>query len=199
MARPLLQTAPMARHVHGVYAPAGDAAYATPNGEVVHVPQDFAFADTVVALDDEIPMAPVSHPPASLPSPPSRPPASYDYPAHDLTVQPQMHAMQAVGTGYSQPPVGPHPGTDPGLVTTMRGAIQRAKYTIDSSRGEMKELWHATHAPEAVEEPDPVVRLARRLRTFWSFFEWEKDDVVRAAWIGLAVFVIVVCGAYALK
>jgi hypothetical protein len=203
-----------------VYAPAGDAAYATPNGEIVHVPQDFAFADTVVALDDELP-AP-SRPPASIPAPPSRPPHSRPptsyreqhtrqhelaelHAQQQLHQQMQMQQMQAYGSAsqgpISRPP--PHPmGADPGLVTSVRGAFQRAKYTIDSSRGEIKELWSATETSDAAmsgDEKDPLVRLARRVRTFWGFFEWDKDDVARAAWIGLAVFVIAVCTAFVIR
>jgi len=201
-----------------VYAPAGDAAYATPNGEIVHVPQDFAFADTVVALEEEIPTSPVSRPPLSIPAPPSRPPlsrppvsrppASYGEQTrqHELAdlhaqQQMQMQQMQAYGPA-SRPPPAHLMGADPGLVTSVRGAFQRAKYTIDSSRGEMKELWSATETGDPAmtsDEKDPIVRLARRVRTFWSFFEWDKDDVARAAWIGLAVFVIVVSAAFVLR
>jgi hypothetical protein len=202
-----------------VYAPAGDAAYATPNGEIVHVPQDFAFADTVVALEEEIPTTPVSQrPPPSIPPPPSarppmsRPPASYgdqhtrQHELADLHAQQQLHMQQQLQMQQmqqmqmpgpiSQPPLSarsyPPPSFEPGIA----GALQRAKHTINSSRGEMQELWSAT---DASEEKDPLVRLARRVKTFWGFFEWDKDDVARAAWIGLAVFVIVVCAAFVLR
>lgn len=216
----------MTRHVHGVYAPAGDAAYATPDGEIVQVPKDFAFADTVVALDEEIPTSPLSQrPPPSIPPPPSRPPMSRppmsrppgsyreqhtrQHELAELHAQQQMQQMQQ-GSAYShvphalppmhalgsypppsQPPL-PPPSFEPGLA----GALQRAKHTINSSRGEMQELWSATGASD---EKDPLVRLARRVKTFWGFFEWDKDDVARAAWIGLAVFVIVVCAAFVLR
>lgn len=199
----------MTRHVRGGYAPAGDAGYATPKGEIVQVPQDFAFADTVVAGDDDLPLPPPSHPPPSHrpshPPPSARPPASY----RDQTRQHDLHAMQMQQLQMQQmqamaDPYGPssRPPPDAGLVTSVRGAFQRAKHTIDSSRGEMKELWSATETTDPAQtgdDNDPVVRLARRVRTFWSFFEWDKDDVARAAWIGLAVFVIVVCGAFALR
>ncbi|MFO0736112.1 MAG: hypothetical protein U0270_09540 [Labilithrix sp.] len=219
----------MTRHVHGVYAPAGEAGYATPNGEIVQVPKDFAFADTVVALDEELPVP--SRPPPSIPPPPSvrppnsRPPASYREQhtrQHEMAAlhaqqvqhmqmqqmqmqQMQMHVQGSISGPISRPPPSyPHgqPQGEEGLVTSVRGAFQRAKHTIDSSRGEMKELWSATETTDPVrnrDEKDPVVRLARRIATLWNFFEWDKDDVARAAWIGLAVFVIVVCGAFALR
>lgn len=214
----------MTRHVHGVYAPAGDAAYATPDGEIVHVPQDFAFADTVVALDEEIPTAPLSQrPPPSIPSPPSRPPpmsrppGSYreqhtrQHELAELHAQQQMQMqqmqqmqMQANSGPYSRPPHsqpplsqhGPNSYPPPSFEPGLAGTLQRAKHTINSSRGEMQELWSAT---EVSDEKDPLVRLARRVKTFWGFFEWDKDDVARAAWIGLAVFVIVVCAAFVLR
>jgi hypothetical protein len=211
-----------------VYAPAGDAAYATPNGEIVHVPEDFAFADTVVARDEELP-AP-SRPPQSIPAPPSRPPhsrpprsyreqreqhtrqhelaelhAQQQLQMQQMQMQ-QMQQMQAYAPAsqgpISRPPPSYPAGSDPGLVTSVRGAFQRAKFTIDSSRGEMKELWSATETSDHAmngDEKDPLVRLARRVRTFWGFFEWDKDDVARAAWIGLAVFVIVVCAAFVVR
>lgn len=196
----------MSRHVHGVYAPAGDAAYATPEGEILHVPQDFAFADTVVALDEELPVPsqrppvsqhPHSQPPPSDPSwggpmsmtraqPLSQHPPPYAHPSQP----PHAYPMQAGGPHE----LGPQ-GHDAGLVTSVRGAFQRTKHTIDSSRAEMKELWSATDdradpTMAVKEDDDPVVRLARRIKTFWSFFEWDRDDVMRATWIGIAVFAL---------
>lgn len=185
----------MSRHVHGVYAPAGDAAYATPEGEILHVPQDFAFADTVVALDEELPV-PSQRPPVSQhPPPPSDPqwggPMNMTR-AQPISQHPPPYDPYAPQHGYPVPP--PQPGHDPGLVTSVRGAFQRTKYTLDSSRAEMKELWSATDdrtdPTMTVKEDDPVVRLARRIKTFWSFFEWDRSDVERAAWIGIAVFAI---------
>lgn len=60
----------MSRLVREVRPPAGDddgeSAYATPDGEIVRVPQDFAFADTIVALEEEIPTVPLSQRPPPL-------------------------------------------------------------------------------------------------------------------------------------
>jgi hypothetical protein len=78
------------------------------------------------------------------------------------------------------PPAAPH---DPGLVTKMRFAWARMRHGVKESRAEMTLLWTAT---AAIEEKTPS--LGRRLRTLLSFFEWDRADVLRAAWIGLAVF-----------
>lgn len=213
----------MARHVHGVYEPAGDAAYARPDGEIVQDSPDFAFADTVIATEDDLPppsMPPSMQRPLSVPPPrssgrasASRPPPSYreqHTQQHDLA---QLHAQQqqqlmmqhpahfqGPGPGSVPPPSFAPQGQDPGLVTSVRGAFRRAKTTIDSSRGEMQELWSATESADPVvhHEPDPLVRLGRRIRTFWNFFEWDKEDVQRAAWIGVTVFIIVVCAVFVL-
>jgi hypothetical protein len=66
----------------------------------------------------------------------------------------------------------------------------------------MGDLWRATASLEEshdargaiVYDGDPFARAAtvgRRVRTLFSFFEWDRADLLRAAWIGLAVFVVV--------
>jgi hypothetical protein len=191
----------MSRHgySHGVFVP--DEAQ-----------RDFAFADTVVALDEDL--APLSQPPASM-RPHSQPPPSMRSGPPSQPPPPSMRPPQ------SQPPADPWayhsqpgsvppqmqsqmmaqmPGHQPGLVTSVRGAYQR-------STTEMKVLWTATEDASdprlAPSEEDPFVRLAghlSRMRTLWSFFEWDREDVMRAAWIGVAVFVVVATvGAFALQ
>src|ERR1700710_3131822 len=102
----------MSRLVHELYAPtaSGGATYATPEGGIVQVPQDFAFADTVVAMDDEIPTAPLSNSPLSQP-PISGPPGSmhgedpWGYETADAGRwgSPQMQYMHARQTALTGP------------------------------------------------------------------------------------------------
>ena len=214
LARSLLQRRPMSRLVHELYAPAhgGDAAYTTPTGDIVQVPSDFAFADTIIATDDDFPTAPTAplmgNPLSQPPRSSRRRPADMDEHgrAPRFTTHPTTgFTRQTALTGPPPPPSSVPPNA--GIVTTARHAYKRAKTEIDSSRHEMQALWSATqdHA-EAIRlanEEDPFVRLAghlRRVRALWSFFEWDRADLMRATWIGVAVFVIVATvGAFALQ
>lgn len=131
------------------------------------VAEDFAFADTVVALDDVVPPASgilVAGQPLAVP----------------LTYMPQDVPVVAA------PPAGPW---------------ERLRHGALAAWEELKQLWSATACLEEVHDangavirdPDPFVRAAtvgRRVRRLFSFFEWDRADVLRAAWIGLAVFVL---------
>ena len=66
----------------------------------------------------------------------------------------------------------------------LRLAWARMEHGVKSSREEMNLLWDATA------ETDARAPVGRRLRTFFSFFEWQRDDVLRAAWIGFAMLVL---------
>lgn len=66
----------------------------------------------------------------------------------------------------------------------LRLAWARMEDGVKSSREEMNLLWDATA------ETDARAPVGRRLRTFFSFFEWQRDDVLRAAWIGFAMLVV---------
>jgi len=153
---------------------------------------DFAFADTVVAgdLDEAIP-------PSGMVIQNER------GLARCLTVAPLVNHVLP-GT-YSVR------GREDGLARRLRTAWARMRRGLQASSAEMKDLWSATasleHAQGAqgaiVHDEDPLARAAivgRRVRTFLSFFEWDRADLLRAAWIGLVVFVVVATvGAFALQ
>ncbi|MBN9168183.1 MAG: hypothetical protein BGO98_39095 [Myxococcales bacterium 68-20] len=146
--------------------------------------QDFAFADTVVAgdLDEAIP------------------------PSGIMISNPAGHA-QCLMTPLAYGP----PAPPPGIATRVQLAWARLRDGLKTSRAEMNALWSATACLEhvhdgqgaIVHEEDPLARAAtvgRRVRTFFSFFEWDRADLLRAAWIGLVVFVIAAtAGAFALE
>lgn len=130
------------------------------------VVDDFAFADTVVALGDIPPASGVivAGPPVVVP----------------LTYVPQEAAV------VKTPPAGPW---------------GRVRHGALAACNELKQLWNATAWLEemhdahgaVIRDPDPFVRAAtvgRRVRRLLSFFEWDQADVLRATWIGLAVFVL---------
>ena len=153
---------------------------------------DFAFADTVVATDlDE------AIPPSGLVI---NNEAGH---AHCVTLTHQAPEAYAAPMPYLVPVEGP-------FTTKMRDAWARMRQGVEASRAEMNELWSATafeHVQEGqsalVHEEDPLARaraVGRRVRTFFSFFEWDRADLLRAAWMGLLVFVLVATvGAFALQ
>ena len=160
---------------------------------------DFAFADTVVATDlDEV-------------MPPSGIVVSGEAGhAHCLT----PHAYPYLTTHPGSPASVGGAGSESGLTSRMRDAWTRMRHGVEASRAEMTELWSATACLEhahprhdgvgaIVHEDDPFSRaktVGRRVRTFFSFFEWDRADVLRATWIGLLVFVLVATvGAFALQ
>lgn len=58
---------------------------------------------------------------------------------------------------------------------------------------EMHDLWSAARSVEIASRPprattSSVRALGRRVRTLWSFFEWERSDLLRAAIIGVVAF-----------
>lgn len=172
---------------------------------------DFAFADTIVALD------------------------------LDEAVPPSGIAVQSNGTVYVQDdaaigahcivPVGPPSSRRGAALADVPGAYLlpreqptqvpmqqmemhaiplseddsslwvRMRTNMKATQAEMSLLWSATASLEeshdgsgaVVYEDDPFLRaatLSRRVRRLFSFFEWDRADVLRAAWIGLAVFVL---------
>jgi hypothetical protein len=78
--------------------------------------------------------------------------------------------------------------------TTMSGTAQSAgmwRRSVD----EMRELWAGTsEVTGEFPTAGPLSRLVlsvQRLRVLWSFWHWEKSDVLRASMIGMAVFAAV--------
>jgi hypothetical protein len=141
----------------------------TPSANAAPEAPDFAFADTVVALDlDE------SIPPSGI------------------------VVSDSTGSSRCLVPVSYH------LPAALEDASfwARIRRGLNASRAEMKVLWTATASLEETHDrsgtviyhEDPFVRAAtvgRRVRTLFSFFEWDRSDLLRATWIGLAVFVLV--------
>ena len=160
---------------------------------------DFAFADTVVATDlDE------AIPPSGLVI---NNEAGH---AHCLTFDRVPHEPPEFSEAYAPPTPYLIPA-DGAFATKMRDAWARMRQGVQASRAEMNELWSATASLEhlhdgqgaIVYEEDPLTRartVGRRVRTFFSFFEWDRADLLRAAWIGLLVFMLVATvGAFALQ
>ncbi len=90
------------------------------------------------------------------------------------------HAHQLVPAAY--PPASP---SDPGVTTRVRFAWARVRHDVK----DMHELWDATANDRIAHHG--MVDVGRRVRTLVSFFEWDRADLLRAAWIGLAVLVFV--------
>lgn len=139
---------------------------------------DFAFADTVVAADLGELDEPCPHSGIVI----------SDETGHDHYLTPIPHPLPAAAAEI-------------GLGTRVRFAWARLRHGMKTSRAEMNELWSATACLEHVHdgqgavvyEEDPFLRAAtvgRRVRTLFSFFEWDRADLLRAAWIGLVVFVL---------
>lgn len=68
---------------------------------------------------------------------------------------------------------------------------------VKATSEEMRLLWSATAEAEPHSlgsYPEQALARAttigRRVRTMFSFFEWDRADILRATWIGLAVFVL---------
>jgi hypothetical protein len=145
---------------------------------------DLAFADTVVSADLDLEEAP---PPSGI--------------------------VVSDGTGVTRclVPVPFPPRADalrPAGARSRRWLQMRA--AMESARAEMRLLWSATALEEvhgrratANDGADPFARaatLGRRIRRLFSLFEWDRADLLQAAWIALAVFVLVATvGATALR
>jgi hypothetical protein len=138
------------------------------------VVEDFAFADTVVASGDLEEVAPPSG--------------------------------VIVADGAGQPMLVPLAYTPHDVPAVMApppmGLWERLRHGVMAMREELNQLWTATACLEeihdgngvVIRDEDPFVRAAtvgRRVRRLFSFFEWDRADLLRAAWIGLAVFVLV--------
>jgi hypothetical protein len=189
---------------------------------------DFAFADTIVALDlDEavppsgvavqsngtvyvqddsamgahciVPVGPPSSRrgaaladiPGAYVMPPEQPQPP---PLEEAYYQQQPQPQQTMPMDMQQMMQMPLSEDDPSLWARMRTNMK-------ASQQEMSLLWSATASLEeshdgsgaVVYDEDPFLRaatLSRRVRRLFSFFEWDRADVLRAAWIGLAVFVL---------
>jgi hypothetical protein len=132
--------------------------------------EDFAFADTVIAGD----LADHDEPPPSLP-------IFFD----DARSNPQCVTPLAFPL--------PDAAADVGFATKRRVFFAHVRHGLLRSREEMRELWQGT---ADLVEGSGVPRTAtfgffvRRVFALWSFFQWSGADVLRAAMIGGAVFVV---------
>jgi hypothetical protein len=128
--------------------------------------QDFAFADTVFAreLDEE--------PPSSGP----------------------IFVNDPVGTGNPQcvtPLAFPMP--DPVQMQAEADLAARLRHSVRGTLLEMREAWEATAftTVDASEPPpSPASFFVRRVIAMCSSWQWDRADVIRAAAIGTAVFVV---------
>lgn len=124
--------------------------------------EDIAFADTVVAadLDEAVP------------------------PSGIVVNDERGRAHRMIPVAFPLPVA----SGNLGMRTRVRLAFVRMRRGVKASRGEIHRLWRATATVD--ESQTPFARpatIGRRLRTLFSFFEWDRGDVLRAAWIGLAV------------
>jgi hypothetical protein len=143
-----------------------------PIGELADVlepdapPRDFAFADTVIVGDDLLP-------PASGPM---------------LWTGPDGDPQRATPLAFPLPPAAP----DTDLGTRMRVAWAHVRHGLQAAREEIGELWASTEANAAGTRPEGAVEAAglwlRRVAALWAYWHWNRTDVVRAAMIGIAVF-----------
>lgn len=69
--------------------------------------------------------------------------------------------------------------------------VARARDALQASIDEARELWAGT--AEIVNARPGAITLFRRARAMWSFWEWDRADIVRAATIGVAVFLAAAC------
>ncbi len=130
--------------------------------------QDFAFAPTVHTSD-----LPDDFPPPSGPL---------------YVNEPGGQTQCMTPLAFPMPPA----SEDATLDTRARIAFSRIRHTFRRSLEEMRELWLAAcEAAGAAPSSDPLARaalVAKRARVVWSFWEWDRADIVRAAAIGSAVF-----------
>jgi hypothetical protein len=125
-------------------------------------------------------------------------------PTGDMAFAPTMHVRDLLDE--APPPSGPIIVSEPGghtqcmtpfafplppasedapVSTKMRVGFARLRHTVRRSIDEIRELWAGT---SEVAGPSNVLQ---RARVLWSFWEWDRTDLVRAAVIGTAVFVAV--------
>jgi hypothetical protein len=128
--------------------------------------QDFAFADTVFA--DELPDE-------------GAPPPSGPIFARD----PMGNTQCVTPLAFRLPP----PGDDVDLPTRLRVLFAHARHAVRASLEEMSGLW--AHTDKLVDRYDVgPKRHLRRVLALWSFFQWSRADLTRAAMIGVAVFIV---------
>lgn len=129
--------------------------------------QDFAFADTVFSSGDL----------SDEPPPPSGPIYVNDpFGAHTQCVTP---------LAFPLPPA----AEEIDFATRMRVLAAHMRHAVRRSREEMRELWAGTVEIVASDSGAPPSFLQRVL-ALWSCFQWSRADVLRAAMIGIAVFVV---------
>jgi hypothetical protein len=75
----------------------------------------------------------------------------------------------------------PPASEDAPVSTKMRVGVSRVRHAFQRSFDELSELWASTGDGSFME----------RARMLWSFWEWERTDLVRAGLIGAAVFLVV--------
>lgn len=75
----------------------------------------------------------------------------------------------------------PPASEDAPVSTRMRVGVSRIRHAFRRSVDELSELWASTGEGSVL----------TRARVLWSFWEWDRVDLVRAALIGAAVFVVV--------
>jgi hypothetical protein len=163
------------------------------------VVEDFAFADTVVCPDLDEPRyfnhSDLDHSASGIVVSDEHQVMSLSYPLPDEASE----ASYAIVNGMPLMNV-PMPMAAPAPATHLTW-VDRLAAWMARSREEITLLWNATGSLEHVHDgagavvydEDPLRRAAtvgRRVRTLWSFFEWDRTDLVRAAWIGLLVFVL---------
>lgn len=168
---------------------------------------------------EPVPTAPQSRAPGSF-GPPSYGPPSYGPPSYagpfgsvhvsppPLPPQDMAFADTVVLKGSLEepiPPSGPAIVTNPHMmrpfgpactagVESSSGIGERTVAAFRSARDEMRDLWAGTGEALGPVPPTlpPVIGFARRMRVLWSFWEWDRKDLVRAGAIGLAVFFTVI-------
>ncbi|HSO37448.1 MAG TPA: hypothetical protein VLT33_33210 [Labilithrix sp.] len=137
--------------------------------------QDFAFADTVFA--NELPDEPDG--------PPSLPIFFDDARSNPQCVTPLAFPL-------------PDAAADVDLATRRRVFFAHVRHGFRRSLEEMRELWGGTADivyGQTAGERGPSKTSAfgffvRRVLALWQCFQWSRADLVRAAMIGLAVFVV---------
>jgi hypothetical protein len=127
--------------------------------------QDFAFADTVFA--DELTQDELAPPSGSIF-------------VNDSRGDAQAHCVTPLA--FRLPDAGEHVD----LATRLRVLSAHLRHAIRGAYEEMRDLWAST--AEMVDGGASANHLARVL-ALWSCFQWSRVDVMRAAMIGLAVFV----------
>jgi hypothetical protein len=92
-------------------------------------------------------------------------------------------------------PLPPAPEPEPGGGSFHARAIALARRALLAQLAELRDLWSA--AGEVIPGAIPgaglsarALALGRRARAMWSFWQWERADVARAALIGMGVFVV---------